>query len=76
MLGPLPPLHRRVIIAVALAVFVGLGLWAGAVPSIPVLVNSGATIGVGVGMIAAWLLVHEPHRQTARLARHTRTHHR
>lgn len=60
--GPLPRLYRLVIVAVVLAHFVGLGVWMGFDPRVPVLVGSGAALGVAVGMLMAWLLVHEPHQ--------------
>ncbi|WP_162599827.1 hypothetical protein [Nocardioides solisilvae] len=61
MLGPLPRLHQLVVVATALAVFVGLGVWAGVLDSVPVLVSGGASLGVLLGTLSAWLLVHEPH---------------
>lgn len=72
MLGPLPRLHQLTVITVALAVFVGIGVWLGALPSVPVLVSGGATLGVVAGMLAAWLLVHEPHDDRARVRSHPR----
>lgn len=72
MLGPLPRLHQVAVVATALAVFVGLGVWAGVLESVPVLVTGGATLGVLVGAVTAWLLVHEPHGARSRPDAHPR----
>ena len=35
MFGPLPPLHKWVLVLTAVLVCMGLGFWVGAVPEIP-----------------------------------------
>lgn len=76
MLGPLPRLHRLVIIAIALAASVAFGVWLGLEPHLPVLVSSGAGLGVLLGAGMAWLLVHEHHESSRPHAIHVRHRHR
>ncbi len=63
MLGPLPLLHRMVVVAAVLAVFVGLGLWMGLESSAPVVLLSGTTFGVLSGGLVSWLVVHDSHER-------------
>lgn len=58
MLGPLPKLYRVVVSVAALLVFVVGGAWAAFVLPYPVLVSAGASIGLGIGAVCAYLLVH------------------
>ena len=62
MLGPLPPLHRWVVLAISLVGFVALGLWVSlVVPTLPTLGLAGAGFGAAVGLVAAYLLLHQSH---------------
>lgn len=67
MLGPLPRLYRVIVSLAALLVFVGGGAWAAFMLPYPTLVSSGASLGLAVGAIITYLLVHtresaaEPH---------------
>ena len=69
MIGPLPTLHRVVLVIAALLVCAGLGLWAGLVSEIPVGVSDGVLGGCAVGLAAAVLLVHDFHRRSVQPAR-------
>jgi hypothetical protein len=78
MLGPLPTLHRFVLVLGALVVCVGIGFWLGAMPEIPVNLRAGVLAGVGAGVAAAFALVHDFHQRvrhgqvpTARVRRRT-----
>ena len=71
MLGPLPRLYRVVVSLVALTVFAVGGAWSAVVLPHEILVSVGASIGLAVGVVCAFLLLHEspdPHGQ--RLRRH------
>ena len=72
MIGPLPTLHRFLLVLAALLVCAGLGLWAGLVPAIPVGVSGGVLAGLACGLAAALLLVHDFQRRSARPARASR----
>jgi hypothetical protein len=74
MLGPLPTLHRFVLVAGALVVCVGLGLWFGAVPEVPLNVRFGLVVGAAAGVGAAFVLVHDFHQRQAPPARARRQH--
>lgn len=57
MFGPLPPIHRALIVAGALVVFVGI-CWILAYQSPTVLTVVGPVVGILLGSLAAWALVH------------------
>ena len=61
VLGPLPLLHRTAVVSAVLVVFVGLGVWMGLAPAVPVLILTGAVFGVLSGALVSWLVVHDPH---------------
>lgn len=75
MLGPLPALHRFLLVLAALVVCVGIGFWLGAVPEIPLNLRVGLLAGAGAGVAAAFVLVHDFHQGHPRPARvRRRTH--
>jgi hypothetical protein len=75
MLGPLPYLHRLLLLVAALLVGVGIGVWAGALPAIPLQVLPGALAGILLGLVGAWVLLHDFHpHPSARPARLRRRH--
>jgi hypothetical protein len=74
MLGPLPALHRLVLVLAALVVCVGIGLWLGAVPEIALNLRVGLVAGAAAGVAAAFVLVHDFHQQRGRTARVRRRH--
>ena len=69
MLGPLPTLHRFLIILGALVVCVGIGFWVGAVPEIPLNLRVGLVAGTAAGIAAAFVLVHDFRERQSRPAR-------
>lgn len=73
MLGPLPPLHRWVVCALALLACIGLGAWLAFTLPIPLLATAGAGIGAALGCVVVMLLLHDGdgHPPTAR-GRHIR----
>ncbi|WP_299924093.1 hypothetical protein [uncultured Nocardioides sp.] len=69
MLGPLPALHRFVLVIAALVVCVGIGLWFVAVPEIPLNLRVGLVAGATAGVAAGFVLVHDFHQRQGRTAR-------
>jgi hypothetical protein len=59
LFGPLPVLHKIVLVAGALAVWNGLGAWSGAVPHVPVTLGPGIVLGTIAGVVTAYVLLHE-----------------
>jgi len=75
MLGPLPTLHRFVLVLAALVVCIGIGFWLGAMPEIPLNVRAGVLAGTATGVAAAFVLVHDSHQRHTRTARARRRAH-
>ena len=69
MLGPLPALHRFLLVLAALVVCVGLGFWFGAMPEVPLNLRVGLLAGTAAGVAAAFVLVHDFRERQARPAR-------
>ena len=69
MFGPLPALHKFVLVVAALVVCLGLGLWFGAMPEVPLNLRVGLLAGAAAGIAAAFVLVHDFHARQARPAR-------
>ncbi|WP_156411385.1 hypothetical protein [Nocardioides sp. Soil805] len=57
-------LHRLAIVVGALAVWIGLGLWSGLMPDVPMSVGPGLLIGTVAGVVTAWVLLHDFHGST------------
>lgn len=70
MLGPLPKLYRVTVSTVVLLVFVAGGTWAAFMIPHPILLSAGASVGLGVGAVAAYLLIHQS--RTAAQPQHAR----
>jgi hypothetical protein len=62
LFGPLPVLHRIVLVIGVLTVWIGLGLWSGLVPYLPVAVVPGVVMGALAGLVTAYVLLHDFHR--------------
>lgn len=58
MLGPLPRLYRFTVAVAAVLLFVSAGVWAALMLPYPTLVRTGASLGLGIGAVSAYLLVH------------------
>ena len=69
MFGPLPLLHRIVLVVVTLCVGVAAGAWLAHLTSLPVAVSVGALAGGGIGVLAGYALVHQPQARPARVVR-------
>ncbi len=59
MLGPLPYLHRLLLVCIALVVSGGIGAWFGNLPAVPVGVSLGVLVGLVAGVGASYLLLHD-----------------
>jgi hypothetical protein len=55
-------LHRVLIVVGSLVVWIGLGLWSGLVPYVPLSVGTGALLGALAGLVTAYVLLHDFHR--------------
>lgn len=70
MFGPLPLLHRLLVITLTLLTGVASGAWLAHVTPLPIAVGSGAAVGCIAGAMIAFWLVHDFHRpRTAPIAR-------
>lgn len=70
MLGPLPALHRLLVVAVVLVVGVGSGAWIALFTPVRVAAPAGALVGAVAGALAAYALVHDfTHDRRARVRR-------
>lgn len=71
MFGPLPLMHRLLVIATALVVGLVSGVWLVAVVGAPVLVGAGIGWGLLAGLLLNYLLLHDFHRtRPVRVRRH------
>ena len=55
-------LHRVVIVLGSLVVWIGLGVWSGLAPYVPVSVGTGIALGALAGAVTAYVLIHDFHR--------------
>ena len=69
MFGPLPLLHRLVIVAVTLTSGVLAGVLVTHVTTLPIEVSLGALAGGLLGLIAAYAVVHQPQPRPLRVTR-------
>jgi len=75
MLGPLPALHRIVLVLSALLVCIGIGVWLGVMPEVALNVRRGLIAGAATGLAAAFALVHDFHeRESQQTPAQRRTH--
>ncbi|WP_243057367.1 hypothetical protein [Nocardioides sp. SR21] len=72
MIGPLPRLHRLLVVAVALIVAIASGAWVAHFSPLPVAAVAGAMWGFFAGIVLAYVLVHDfhAHPHPVRLRRH------
>ena len=59
VLGPLPRLHRLLLITTVLVVGVASGAWVALFTPLPVAVTAGIALGAVAGLLLAYLLVHD-----------------
>ena len=62
MLGPLPRLHRVVVVLALLVLCATVGASMGADPSVPFLVGTGLVGGAAVGVLMSFALLHQRHQ--------------
>jgi hypothetical protein len=62
MFGPLPVLHRLLVVTLTLLTGIASGAWLAHVTSLPIAVGSGAALGCIAGGMIAYGLVHDFHR--------------
>ncbi len=74
MFGPLPALHRFVMIFAAVSVCVAIGAWFGFDPEFALDIPLGLVAGTGAGVAAAFLLIHDFHRRDPRVVSAHRRH--
>jgi hypothetical protein len=72
VLGPPPPLHRRLVSGRALVACVGIGAWLAFTLPIPLVAPTGAAIGAVLGGGVVMLLLHHPRSGTHARQRRTR----
>lgn len=59
MLGPLPRMYRIAVAVVALLLGIAGGAWAAFMLPYPILITAGASVGLGVGALVTYALVHQ-----------------
>lgn len=75
MFGPLPTLHKVVLVLAALVVCTGIGFWLGVMPQASLNLRIGLLAGSVAGIAAAYFLVHDFHERQSRPARARRRAH-
>lgn len=70
--GPLPPLHRLLVILTALGVGVASGIWLVHVTANPAMVGAGVGWGLLAGLLLTVVLLHDFHHRprSVRVRRH------
>jgi xanthine/uracil permease len=70
--GPLPRLHRLLVVATALTVGMLAGIWTVHVADVPRLIAAGLGWGLLAGLLLTYLLLHDFHHQPrpVRVRRH------
>jgi hypothetical protein len=61
--GPLPLLHRALLLLTVLLVGIASGAWVGHFAIVPVAVGAGAAAGGVAGLLLGYLLVHDFHHR-------------
>jgi hypothetical protein len=67
MLGPLPFLHRAVLVTAVLLTAVASGAWVAHNTPLPVAGGVGALVGGLAGVLVAYFFVHDSHHQPVRV---------
>jgi len=68
MLGPLPLLHRAVLVTAVLLTAMAVGAWVAHFTPLPVAGPAGALVGGLAGALVAYFFVHHSHRQPVRVS--------
>jgi hypothetical protein len=61
--GPLPPLHRLLVVATALIVGMLSGIWLVHVTEVPALIAAGVGWGLLAGLLLTYVLLHDFHHR-------------
>ena len=69
MFGPLPLLHRIALALVTAASGVLAGAWAAHATPLPLAVSMGAIVGGLLGLVVAYVVVHQPQPRPVRITR-------
>ena len=69
MLGPLPTFYKVVVAVCTFLAFLGVGVWAAVLMPDTVLAPVGTGLGAGLGVVAAFLLLHAPDNDDHRRVR-------
>ena len=59
MLGPLPRRYRAAVAVAALVVFLGGGIWLGALTKLDLMPGTGVLLGGGAAIVVIALMVHD-----------------
>ncbi|HEY0950891.1 hypothetical protein [Nocardioides sp.] len=72
MIGPLPALHRLLVLATVLAVGIASGIWIAHFSTVPVAAAAGAAWGGLAGLLLGYVLLHDFHHRprAVRVRRH------
>ncbi len=72
VIGPLPRLHRLLVVATALVVGMLSGIWLVNATAVPALVAAGVGWGLLAGLLLTYVLLHDFHHrpQAIRVRRH------
>ena len=63
MFGPLPLLHRLLVVLTALTVGIASGIWMVHLIAAPAVIAAGIGWGLVAGMLLTYVLLHDFHRQ-------------
>ncbi|MFL6127839.1 MAG: hypothetical protein ACJ73E_02090 [Mycobacteriales bacterium] len=69
MFGPLPLLHKVVLVAITLLAGVIAGAWVAHMTPLPVAVSVGALAGGVLGLVASYAVIHQPQPRAIRIHR-------
>jgi outer membrane lipoprotein SlyB len=69
MFGPLPLLHKVVLVAITLLGGVIAGAWVAHMTRLSVAVSVGALAGGVLGLVTAYAVIHQPQPRTIRIHR-------
>jgi hypothetical protein len=69
MFGPLPLLHKVVLVAITLLGGVIAGAWVAHMTPLPVAVSVGALAGGVLGLVTSYAVIHQPQPRAIRIHR-------
>jgi hypothetical protein len=69
MFGPLPLLHKIVLVSITLLGGVIAGAWVAHMTPVPLAVSMGALAGGVLGLVASYAVIHQPQPRTVRVPR-------